>query len=139
MRREDWQERLIEAVQQHAERPFSWGGTDGGTDCFMLAMDAAKAVTGTDPYADERGRYKTRIGALRRFRKRGFGWLEDAFAAVFEPVPVPLAQRGDIGLVEADGQDCAVVVIGAEAVGKSERGTIRVPVKTLRKAFKVGR
>ncbi len=143
MRLDGWEVRLFEVLRDHEARPFSWGGVtggrpDGGSDCHMLAMDACRAVTGIDPYPDERGRYATRIGALRLFSARGFRWLDDAYAAVFERVPPMLAQRGDIGLVSCDGADCACVVVGAEAIGKSPGGTIRVPVAALRTAFRVG-
>ncbi|MTH96429.1 hypothetical protein [Roseibium sp. RKSG952] len=136
----NWDIALIQAVEFHAQRPFSWGGlaTGAGSDCFEMTMDAVKAVTGTDPYEDERGRYRTRIGALRRFTKRGFAWLDGAYSDAFPPVPVLMARRGDIGLVSLDGEDCSVVVMGAQAVGKSPSGIVRVPVNALRKAFKVG-
>src|SRR5690606_2395292 len=100
--------------------------------------DAVVALTGVDPYPDERGRYSTAVGAKRLFTARGFRWLDDAYAAVFPEIPVSFARRGDIGLVECSGADCAVVVVGAEAVGKSPDGVIRVPVRALKKAFKVG-
>lgn len=141
-RRPGWEERLFEVVADHSRRPFSWGGTDGGSDCHMMAMDAVAALTGVDPYADERGRYTTRIGALRRFSARGFAWLGDAYAAVLEEVPPALAQRGDIGLVEILDErgrtvEAAVVILPPHAHGKSETGAIRVPVAHVKRAFRV--
>lgn len=145
MRLEGWEEQLIKAVEEHAQRPFSWGGTatGKGSDCFEMCMDVAKAMTGVDPYEDERGRYKTRLGALRRFTKRGFKWLADAYADVFEEIPPSMARRGDIGLVsvlDENGKpvDCSVVIVGAVAIGKSDAGSIRVPVGHLKTAYKVG-
>jgi hypothetical protein len=141
-RKPGWEERLFEVVADHSRRPFSWGGMDGGSDCHMMAMDAVKAVTGTDPYAEERGRYTTRIGALRRFTARGFRWLGDAYADVLQEVPPALAQRGDIGLVQIDDGrgrlvDAAVVILPPHAHGKSETGAIRVPVNLVTRAFRV--
>lgn len=109
----------------------------------MMAMDAVAAVTGIDPYADERGRYSTRIGALRRFRARGFSWLGDAYAAVLEEIPPALAQRGDIGLVRVDdgkgrAVEAAVVILPPHAHGKSETGSVRVPISAVTRAFRVG-
>jgi cell wall-associated NlpC family hydrolase len=141
-RKPGWEERLIEVVADHSRRPFSWGGKGGGSDCHMMAMDAVAAITGTDPYADERGRYATRIGALRRFTSRGFRWLGDAYAAVLQEVPPALAQRGDIGLVLVDDGkggtvEAAVVILPPHAHGKSETGAIRVPVHHVTRAFRV--
>lgn len=138
-----WEDRVIQVVGDHAARPFEWGGQRGGSDCHMMAMDAVAAVTGTDPYADERGRYSTRIGALRRFTARGFGWLGDAYAAVLDEIPPAQAQRGDIGLVLVDDgkggtAEAAVVILPPHAHGKSETGAVRVPVSAVTRAFRVG-
>lgn len=145
MRLEGWEDRFLEAVENHSQRPFSWGGaaTGEGSDCFEMCMDVAKAITGDDPYEDERGRYKTRLGALRRFKKRGFAWLADAYAAVFVEIHPSMARRGDIGLVsviDENGKqvDCSAVVVGTVAIGKSETGTIRIPVDQLKTTYKVG-
>lgn len=145
MRKEGWEDRLTKVVEEHAQRPFAWGGTatGKGSDCFEMCMDVAKAVTGVDPYEDERGRYKSRMGALRRFKKRGFDWLAGAYAHVFLEIPPSMARRGDIGLVSIQDEngkpvDCSVVVVGAVAIGKSDAGTIRVPVGHLKTAYKVG-
>ena len=142
-RPDGWEERLIAALSAHASRPFEWGGRRGGSDCHMLAMDCVMAVVGVDPYPEERGRYSTRIGALRLFRKRGFAWLTDAYDAVFERVPASLARRGDIGLVEVMDPEgtrvaCACVVAGADAWGKGPQGTVRVPTLSLSIVWKVG-
>lgn len=145
-RLDGWESRLISAVQKHSALPFSWGGfasSGKASDCFEMAMDCCLAVTGVDPYADERGRYTTRIGALRRFTARGFSWLDGAYGAVFEECAPAMARRGDIGLVELAGEDgrgdcCSVVVVGAHAIGKSETGHVRVPVGWLSKAYQVG-
>lgn len=104
----------------------------------MQCMDVCLAITGVDPYAAERGRYSTAGGALKRFKRRGFLWLDDAYSAVFPDMPRALARRGDIGLVETTDGDCSVVIMGTHAFGKSPTGNIRVPVAHVRKAFKVG-
>lgn len=138
-----WEDRVIQVVADHGARPFEWGGRRGGSDCHMMAMDAVAAVTGADPYADERGRYSTRIGALRRFTARGFAWLGDAYAAVLDEIPPAQAQRGDIGLVLVDDGkgrtvEAAVVILPPHAHGKSETGAVRVPVSAVTRAFRVG-
>ncbi|MBO6507406.1 MAG: hypothetical protein JJ979_02785 [Roseibium sp.] len=145
MRLDGWEERLTKTIDEHSRKPFAWGGTASGkgSDCFEMCMDVAKAMTGVDPYEDERGRYKTRMGALLRFKKRGFKWLADAYADVFLEIHPSMARRGDIGLISIEDEngkpvDCSVVVVGTGAIGKSDAGTIRVPVGHLKAAYKVG-
>lgn len=134
MRLEGWEDRFIAAVSHHAERPFSWSGSD----CFRLMMDNAEAVTGTNPYGDEFDRYTTRRGAALRLKRRGFSSLEQAVASVYEPCQPSLARRADIGFVEYQGELCGVVVLGAELQGKSEAGAIRLPRGLLIRAYSVG-
>lgn len=143
VRLDGWEGRLMAVIADHRDRPFEWGGKKGGSDCFMMAMDAAEALTGADPWAAERGRYTTRIGALRRFRANGFAWLADCYAETFNEIAPAMAQRGDIGLVttrDARGREmqCSVVVMGSHAFGKSETGALRVPVSALTTAYRVG-
>jgi hypothetical protein len=142
-RLDGWPERLSGVLADHADRPFEWGGRRGGSDCHMLAMDAVLALTGVDPYPDERGRYTTPIGAKRLFGKRGFGWLDDAYDAVFERTAPALARRGDIGLAAMMDPvlgpvDCAAVVAGADAWGKGREGILRVPTLSLAVCWRVG-
>ncbi|MAB00099.1 MAG: hypothetical protein CMN87_12075 [Stappia sp.] len=142
MRLAGWEERVLDVIADHQGRPFEWGGRRGGSDCHMMAMDAVEAVTGADPYADERGRYRTAIGALRRFTARGFSGLGDAYAAVLDEVPPSLARRGDIGLVQvadASGRlaEAAVVILPPHAYGKSEQGALRLPLSAVTRAFRV--
>ena len=66
MRKEDWPERLMALIAERRSRPFAWGEQD----CALFACDAVAAMTGADPAAWFRGRYRTRRGAyalLKRF------------------------------------------------------------------------
>lgn len=142
MRRAGWEERLLSVIADHQGRPFEWGGAGGGSDCHMMAMDAVEALTGADPYAEDRGRYRTARGALRRLTARGFAGLGDAYAAVFEGVEIGKAQRGDIGLVQVPDEagrlaEAAVVILPPHAYGKAETGALRLPLSAVTRAFKV--
>lgn len=132
MRREDWPERLMETIQRHAALPFGWGASD----CFLLPMDCVEAMTGVDPWANERG-YSTEAGAAKRLRKHGFETVADAFAATFEEISPALAQRGDIGIVDSPRGPAGVVFFDAGAIGKAETGVRRVSRSLVLRAFKV--
>lgn len=87
---------VIALVDRIYLRPFEWGVSD----CCTRACDVFAALHGVDPMAPLRGRYKTRLGALRLIRRMG-GWqaMTEALAAQAGLVPGGAAQ-GDLGLVE---------------------------------------
>lgn len=126
-----WEDRLLAAVEHHIARPFDWAESN----CLWLMMDAAKAVSGTDPFADERGRFKSERGALQRMKARGFATLEELVASVFPRVPMAQAKRGDLALI-AESSDITLsnaafglaggVVMGAVIIGKGKEGQFRL-------------
>lgn len=132
IRREDWPERLIEAIGTHAGLPFEWGISD----CFLLPMDCVLAMTDTDPWWEERG-YTSAAGAAKRLRRHGFASVADAFAAKFEEIPPTLAGRGDIGVIETPDGLAGVVFMDTGAIGKAEAGVRRVARSLVVRAFKV--
>ncbi len=129
----NWEARLFDAIKRHADRPFCWGTSD----CVSLAADAVEAQSGVDPMAGFRGRYTTEIGAKRILAKESLKGLSGVLDGLFPSVDVNHAQRGDLGLVEYDGANCCVVVMGAHAVGKSISGRLLLPVQLIKQAYKV--
>lgn len=116
-----WEQRLVQALSDEPSRPFAWGGAD----CLCLVGTVTFALTGIDPMAIYRGAYSTEAGAKRVLLEAGHTSLAEALAAHFEELAPALARRGDCGLVETgDGGAtlAAVVVLGAEVMGKSPPG-----------------
>lgn len=72
----------------------------GKSDCLLTTCDAIEAVIGTDPASEVRGKYKSRAGAYRLIKQRGFDSLGAVLADRFEEIPVAMAQRGDVGIFE---------------------------------------
>ncbi|EJH5495650.1 hypothetical protein NEC29_004636, partial [Salmonella enterica] len=62
---------------------------------------------------------------------RGGGSLEKVFARYLDEVPVKLAQRGDIAVVENAGARCAGVVYSGVVWVPGENGLVRLRVKPL--------
>lgn len=97
-RYQDWPSRLMRAIEDHRHKPFSWGEAD----CCLFVCDCILAMTGHDPAAPFRGRYRTALGAHRALLRYCGGGLGDIAAACgYAEVPVAMAQRGDAVLLHA--------------------------------------
>lgn len=79
-----------------ARASFAWGACD----CSLVMSDWCRLRRGVDPAASFRGRYRTRLGALRHVRRLG-GFEATArtvmAGAGFVTTDAPLV--GDVGLV----------------------------------------
>lgn len=93
MRREDWPQRLDAALGAAKARHFEWGAHD----CALFALGVAQALTGIDYGAPWRGAYASEAEAGNILAAGG--GLEAMVSALgFQPMPVNLAQRGDLVL-----------------------------------------
>lgn len=132
MRIKGWEHALIAVVETHQSMPFSWDESN----CVYFPMDCVRAMTGSDPWAEERGcsseqDFKRR---LVRLRCKNVG---DVFALKFAEIPLLAMGRGDLAVVEQDDATPGVVCLGAQLVGKIERGMIYLPRALAVRAFKV--
>ena len=126
---QQWEKRLVAVTEAHMNTPLVWGKSD----CLLTTCDAIEAMTGVDPAADIRGKYKSRAGAYRLIKLRGFGSLGAVLADRFEEIPVAMAQRGDVGIFEKTvGYFCEY----GFAV-KGEDGLRFIPRTMTERAFKV--
>ncbi|WP_439710867.1 DUF6950 family protein [Brucella anthropi] len=129
MRNHDWEKRLVATTEAHLNTPLVWGQSD----CILTVADVVDAVLGDDPAKDIRGKYKSKAGAYRLIRQRGFKSVADVLASLFEEIPVALAQRGDLGVYEnTAGYFCEY----GFAV-KGEDGLRFLPRTMAERAFKV--
>ena len=106
------------------DRPWRWGAAD----CCTAACDVFSRLHGVDPMQPLRGRYSSRVGAMRLVTQEG-GWLT---------MGEKLARRaglvaseggaGDIGVIRAEGQ-LALGICLAPGVwaAKDEAGMATVP------------
>lgn len=132
---DDWERRLARVTEKHLSLPGEWGVAD----CLLTVADAIEAVTGTDPAADIRGRYKTEIGARRLMKRKGFDDVEAVLAALFPRVGRLLAQRGDVAVVRRGDVLSAGYVTEYGVAVKTATGLSFVPQTDIHAAFRVGR
>lgn len=160
---EGWEGRLAGFVSQARTRPFQWGVFD----CCLMPCDAVVEIAGVDPAAALRGRYTTRLGAIRALKRfvgppacakpglrygegrnaKKWGLTEAAkkiAATLGAPeVSVRLAQRGDICLITdreivTGGLDAVLGVCLGEFAGVMGPDGLRLlPMSRVARAWKV--
>jgi hypothetical protein len=96
MRRvEGWRGRLAAYLAASAGRPFEWGRHD----CALFAADCIEAMTGEDPAAAFRGRYRSLNGGLKALRKAGHADHVALATALLDEVAPAFAQAGDLAMI----------------------------------------
>lgn len=133
----DWPSHLDAFLASRRLAPFAWGDND----CVLFAADAVLALTGVDPCAKIRGKYKTARGAASALRKHGgmIAAVEKATAGLgaFAIAPA-FAQRGDIALVQTDLGLTVLVRVADAWIGPGRDGIERHLAAPL-KAWAIGR
>jgi hypothetical protein len=137
-RHPDWEARLAALIAASRHRPFQTAVHDCGT----FAADAVAAVTGVDPLASLRSRYRHEAA------QPGFtGWSPVAIIRAlavehgWKRVPWRFAQRGDLALVRgADGAACAAVVdlSGRRFVAPGPAGLVAFPLDRASACWRIG-
>ncbi|WP_429152115.1 DUF6950 family protein [Aeromonas hydrophila] len=122
MRHPDWQIRIITTIQAASERPFCWGEND----CCLFVADVCLAACDKDPAAEYRGRYRTEIGAKRVLAKT-HGDIPAALDAMFDRIPVAMAQRGDALVFDGPQGQTAGVMWAGKVWAMTEVGARPIP------------
>ena len=122
MRVSGWEDAVLAVIERHSATPYA----AGSADCFVMAMDAIEALTGTRPYAQVR--YRSDKGALLQLARRGFPRLGDAIGALFPERPRGLAQRGDIAVLNSDKGDTLGIVWGGVVVCRVGHAVSQAPL-----------
>jgi hypothetical protein len=145
-RKEAWPELLDLAIREKSAVPFAWGTND----CILFSCSMIEAMTGVDPAASVRGKYKDASGALFTITSTGNSTLSAmvtslAAAQGMKLVPVKMAQRGDLVCFAQESTNPAFDVVfgvaghsGKEAICVSDEGLKRIPVLKAAKAWRVG-
>jgi hypothetical protein len=134
----DWEGRLAALIRDARNRRFQTALHDCGT----FAADAVAAVTGVDPLAEMRERYRGEAAqpgfagwspvAILRALAAAYGWRRVVWR---------LAQRGDLALVRgADGAACAAVVdlSGRRLMAPGAAGLVAFPLDRASACWRTG-
>ena len=116
--------RVIAVCMEVMDRPWQWGAAD----CCTAACDVFLRLHGVDPMEPLRGRYSTRLGAMRLIAQEGGFLAMGARLAARAGLAEVSGAPGDIGVVR-DGLGRLALGIRTESgwVGKTERGFATVP------------
>jgi hypothetical protein len=135
-RHEDWEQRLNGCIAEAKTRSFAWGTHD----CCTFVCEVIQALTGRDVYEKFREKYSDRASMVAAIREYGsLAQLAEQVAKEYEleEVPVKLAGRGDVVLVNEGKYDSLAIVEGTHAAGASHKGLALVPRKLWLRAWKV--
>lgn len=135
MRLEGWESRLARLIEEARHRPYVLGEND----CFRMACEVVRALTGDDLWPVYQG-YTTRREALARLALLG-STFESAFDKVFGSPRLPWqnARRGDIvALQSEDGEKHLGVCNGSTVAGLLEHGLAFFPLPVALCCWRVG-
>ena len=135
---QDWPERLHRIIDSAGELAFEWGRFD----CALHVCNCIRAMTGVDPAAQYRGTYSDEAGAAEIYGS-SFETFIARIAASFgmAEIGVTFAHRGDLVFIENGTPQGAIGVVSSD--GRfvscvSEKGTLLVPMRRWKRAWKVG-
>ena len=133
-RRPDWAERLLECVDRHRANRFEWGRYD----CATFFNDAVTAVADGYPLAAHMPWTSERSAAAALLRS-GYRDVLHFVETHFPEISPAMAQRGDLGFVDnRHALTCPAVIVGVDAVTRSETSWLSFPATALVRTFKVG-
>lgn len=142
-RLEHWATRsLHDFLKSTMHTPFAWGSND----CALFAANGIKAMTNTDIAFEFRGKYTTKIGALKAIKTITGGTTpEDAVAycankfGLKERIHPLMAQRGDLVVFDNAGEVIAGLVHlnGRSVVSVSDKGTVILPITCVTRSWSV--
>ena len=142
-RRDDWPGRLLALIAERRATPFAWGRHD----CALFACDAVEAMTGVDPAKGLRGKYRSALGARRALKEHAGAGLTATARKIAKvhgcpEVPVLMAQRGDLAIVETEAPGgkrvlSLGVVMGEDVTVPGVNAMAAVPVSDARRAWRI--
>ena len=129
------------AIRRHVDgwcgQPFVWGKSD----CLLSICDIIRDARGYDPAKSFRGRYRTKIGALRVTRE--FGGIEGAIAAMafdldWREIAPGEAFVGDVGICAAGRAGLTGLIKDVQLwVGRNETAFSAVPTSRVLRAWRI--
>jgi hypothetical protein len=124
-------EALVDFLEQREAWAFGYGAELETHDCARFCGAGFEAVTGVNPLDTFAGRWTSERGARRIIAAHG--GLAAAVETVMRPIDPTLAQRGDVGMTDAE---TLVLIEGDTVVGPAApRGLKRMSRAVLTRAW----
>jgi hypothetical protein len=134
----DWRFRLGQMIDSAAELSFAWGTFD----CALHVCNCIRAITGSDPALEYRGKYQDEAGAAALYGSSLETFIEQKAAQLgCEEISVTFAHRGDVVFVDNGTSQGALAVVcgdGRFASCAGEKGLVLVRMERWRRAWKIG-
>lgn len=141
----DWEKRLQDVFEEWQNRPFVWSETD--CCCFVACcVDAQHGTNISDQinvnYKDKKSAQKYLLSNIWNFNNQEYkvsSLMDLANKWLGEPIPVLMAQRGDLVLYESDDLQFFSIVAfsGREIIAMQESGLIKLPLRSGTMAWRV--
>ena len=133
MKQQNWVIELARFIESRRTMPFIWGEND----CCLFVADAVQLISGIDPAEPFRGKYTTATGAARALKKYGDGTIAGALSQVFQEIKPCELGRGDVAMIEVNGQPAAALSFSGKLWAVSESGLITLPRSEAYQAWRV--
>tara|TARA_R100001015_G_C4551479_1_gene113251 strand:+ start:382 stop:798 length:417 start_codon:yes stop_codon:yes gene_type:complete len=119
----DWQIKFDKFIEANMEKPFEWGKWD----CCLFSDACIKAMTGQSLIPKELV-WKDKESALQTITDYGIT-LKNAIAKAskrkdLEKVDLNYLQKGDLIVMEQDGNNVCGIFNGAKTLGVNEEGIV---------------
>jgi hypothetical protein len=119
MRKHTWQVDFERFTNERMTMPFAWGTND----CAIFAADCVLALTGVDVALPDLRTHTTDLQAARLLKTHG-GVAGIATAALGAPVPVLMAQVGDVVLIDGGAGDTLAICNGSTCMAPGPLGLV---------------
>lgn len=124
--------KLAAFITQRNCEPFKWGKND----CCLFIADWVLFATGNDVAADFRGKYRTENGAFKQLFKRGLNGVQSVFKDRLNPtIALNYARRGDLALVEFNGEFVGGIVTINAVVCVGDNGLVTLPMSAVNAVY----
>lgn len=124
--------KLSAFIAERNDVPFAWGKND----CCLLVADWVLQATGKDVAADFRGKYISQSGAFKQLFKRGLNDVQSVFKDRLNPeIAVAYARRGDVALVEFNGEFVGGIITINAVVCVGEAGLVTLPIDRVKAVY----
>ena len=132
MRLTHWQIFYGQITEAYQHKPFKWGEHD----CILWAANVVRALTGEDYGAEWRGTYDSALSAARLINELGGA---EALVTRFlgEPIPVLMANVGDVLLLKQGDWDMLAICNGQTMLAPGEHGLAVHETASALKAWRV--